>query len=82
MMDYNQERKLKMILDMIPDPQQPRDEQGRYTEKKQEELKSDLDKVTWVPAGDGVFIRRRKARYMIYDLLFISGLIAAFAWIL
>jgi hypothetical protein len=75
-MDFEQERKLERILDLIHLPEeQPRDEKGRYTSKKTEEYKSDLDKVDWFPVGDNVFVRRRKIRYVLYDCAILFSIL-------
>lgn len=79
MLSIEQEQKLKMLLDAIPEPQsrsfaeQLRDDRGRFTEKK--EFKSELDKVTWKPVGNGVYVRRRKSFYILCDVLVLMGVL-------
>jgi hypothetical protein len=82
MLDYQQEKKLEMILSLIDLPEQkeqPRDDQGRFSEQNPKKSKSDLDDVIWVDCGNGTFVRRRKMRYVIYDvsiIVFIFGVVA------
>jgi hypothetical protein len=87
MLDYNQEKKLELLLSLIdlpsemPTRDQLRDGQGKYTESPKQS-KSDSDDVIWVHCGNGTFVRRRKTRYVIYDCVFIFSILGAFALIM
>lgn len=87
MLSYETERKLETLLSAFPLPaenreanDQPRDEKGRYTEIP-EALKSDYDKVTWEPIGGGVYVRRRKMRYVLADVM-ILGVVLGIVFII